>query len=50
MEEIKNKQNLSVVDLQLKEREIAGFKNKLNDLSKELKEVNKKYEKVKNTL
>ena len=50
MDDVKAKHSQSIIDLQDKERDIAGFKNKLNDISKELKEVNKKYEKVKSTL
>ena len=50
MDDIKAKHSQSIIDLQDKERDIAGFKTKLLDMSKELKEVNKKYDKVKSTL
>jgi uncharacterized coiled-coil DUF342 family protein len=50
MDDVKAKHAQSIIDLQDKERDIAGYKNKLSDLGKELKEVNKKYEKVKSTL
>ncbi len=50
MDEIKLKHSQSIFDLETKERDIAALRGKLNDLTKELKEVNKKYEKVKSTL